>query len=218
VTYNNVPDGRRIMIGWMNNWNYAGDIPTSPWRSAMTVPRQLSLRSVNGSLRLFQWPVSELTELQSRPVLGVRNFRIRPGATRLPANGKALELDATLAPGSARRYGLEVRVGDGQRTVIGYDRPAGRLYINRSHSGDVTFDPSFSLLQQAPLSAPDGVVRLHILVDWSSVEVFAQGGRVLMTDQIFPKPSSSGLAAFATGGSAKLVSLTVRRMHSAWRS
>ncbi len=217
VTYNNVPDGRRIMIGWMNNWNYAGDIPTSPWRSAMTVPRELSLRSVGGSLRLFQWPVHELQELHSRPVLGIRNFRIRAGATRLPAVGKALEVDATLAPGSARRYGLEVRVGNGQRTVIGYDRSAGQLYIRRTNSGDVTFDPSFSLVQQAPLSAPGGVVRLHIMVDWSSVEVFAQGGRLLMTDQIFPSPSSAGLAAFAAGGSAKLVSLIVRRMHSAWQ-
>jgi levanase len=81
----------------------------------------------------------------------------------------------------------------------------------------VTFDPSFSLLQQAPLSAPGGIVHLLILVDWSSVEVFAQGGRLLMTDQIFPSPSSAALAAFAAGGSAMLRSLTVRHMRSAWR-
>ncbi len=217
VTFNNAPGGRRIMIGWMNNWNYAGDIPTSPWRSAMTVPRELSLRSVNGGLRLFQWPVHELNELQSRPVLVVRDSRISAGATRLPAGGDALKIDATLAPGSARRYGLEVRVGHGQRTVIGYDRSTGQLYIDRAKSGDVTFDPSFSLVQRAPLAAPKGIIHLRILVDWSSVEVFAQGGRLLMTDQIFPDPSSSGLATFAAGGSAKVVSLTVRHMRSAWR-
>jgi len=217
VTYNNVPDGRRIMIGWMNNWNYAGDIPTSPWRSAMTVPRKLSLRSVNGSLRLFQQPVQELNELQSSPVLRVRDYRIPAGATRLPAEGDALKIHATLAPGSARRYGLEVRVGHQQRTVIGYDRSAAQLYIRRTHSGDVTFDPSFSLVQRAPLTAPAGIVHLLILVDWSSVEVFAQDGKLLMTDQIFPNPSSAGLKIFASGGSARVVSLTVRRMHSAWR-
>src|SRR5206468_2650106 len=45
VTYNDVPDGRRIAIGWMNNWNYAGAIPTDPWRSAMSVPRELALQT-----------------------------------------------------------------------------------------------------------------------------------------------------------------------------
>ena len=49
VTWNDVPDGRRIAIGWMSNWNYAGAIPTSPWRSAMSVPRELGLRTIDGA-------------------------------------------------------------------------------------------------------------------------------------------------------------------------
>jgi levanase len=52
VTYNDVPDGRRISIGWMSNWNYAGAIPTSPWRSAMSVPRELRLETIGGAPRL----------------------------------------------------------------------------------------------------------------------------------------------------------------------
>ena len=49
VTWSNTPDGRSIYIGWMNNWNYAGAVPCSPWRSAMTLPRELTLTEMNGS-------------------------------------------------------------------------------------------------------------------------------------------------------------------------
>jgi fructan beta-fructosidase len=100
--------------------------------------------------------------------------------------------------------------------VIGYDRTAQELYVDRTHSGDVSFDPTFSSIQRAPLPTKNGVVHLTVLVDWSSVEVFAQDGRLLITDQIFPSPSSTGLAAFAGGGTATLRSMTVSHMRSAW--
>jgi levanase len=215
VTYNDAPGGKRIMIGWMNNWNYGQSIPTSPWRSAMTVPRELSLQAVDGNLQLVQEPIQQLNELTGAPVVHLENQVIQPGTTPLPATGEALKIDATLS-GSAGQYGIKVRTGGGQETVIGYDRDNGAVYIDRSGSGNVGFDPSFTAVQQAPLSAPDGVVHLTVLVDWSSVEVFAQDGQVLLTDQIFPDPSSTRIGAFATGGTAQLRSITVQPMRSAW--
>ena len=67
VTYNDEPTGRRVAIGWMSNWNYAGDIPTAPWRSAMSVPRELGLRTIDGRTQLVQQPVRELGSLRTRP-------------------------------------------------------------------------------------------------------------------------------------------------------
>ncbi len=64
MTWNDVPDGRRISIGWMSNWNYANSIPTSPWRSAMSVPRELGLRTIDGTPQLVQRPVRELRRLR----------------------------------------------------------------------------------------------------------------------------------------------------------
>jgi fructan beta-fructosidase len=217
VTYNDAPGGKRIMIGWMNNWNYGGSIPTSPWRSAMTVPRELSLTSVDGALQLVQRPVQQLSELTTGPVTYLENQPVADGTTPLPGGGAALKIDATLDGGSANQYGLEVRTGEGQQTAIGYDRTTGDVYIDRSNSGNVTFDPAFTGLQQAPLPSPHGVLHLTVLVDWSSVEVFAQGGQVLLTDQIFPDPSSVGIAAFATAGTAHLQAITVAPLRSAWR-
>ena len=80
------------------------------------------------------------------------------------------------------------------------------MYIDRSKSGDVTFDPTFSVRQTAPLPLDrHGRLHLHILVDTSSVEVFTDQGQIVLTDQIFPGPDSNGVSLFANGGTAKLV-------------
>lgn len=216
VTYNNAPGGRRIMIGWMNNWNYGGSIPTSPWRSAMTVPRELSLQSVDGHARLVQEPVTELNSLAGDPATSLPLLSVPSGTHRLSASAKAARIDFELAPGTATTSGIEIRRGDGQATSIGYDARTGEVYVDRSLSGDVGFSTDFPGVQRAPVALHGGRVRLHVLVDWSSVEVFADDGRTLITDQIFPNPSSTGLATFATGGTATVHGLTVTPLRSAW--
>jgi fructan beta-fructosidase len=218
VTWNDVPDGRRIAIGWMNNWNYAGAIPTDPWRSAMSVPRELGLETVEGQAQLVQRPVRELRSLRGRRSFTQRHRRIRQGTTALPVHGKALEIKADLRAGSAERAGLKVRTGDGEETVIGYDAQAEELYVDRTRSGRVDFSRDFPGVQRAPLAARHGRVRLRILVDWSSVEVFAVRGRRVITDQVFPGADSDGVELFAEGGRARLDSLKIRHLRSSWRA
>ena len=87
--------------------------------------------------------------------------------------------------------------------------------MDRTKSGQVAFSNLFPSREAAPLAAKKGRMEVHIFVDWSSVEVFAGDGRVVITDQIFPKPSSDGLSLFAR--IAKLVSLTrFRQLRSIW--
>ena len=68
VTFNNVPKNRRIMIAWMNNWQYAGSIPTDPWRSAMSVPRDLGLQTVGDDVRLKSDTGSRVAEAAAAPL------------------------------------------------------------------------------------------------------------------------------------------------------
>jgi levanase len=217
VTVNDAPGGRRVMIGWMNNWEYSGSIPTYPWRSAMTVPRELGLRTSGDGLRLVQQPVRELQGLREAATLNTGNLALPDGSTRLPAKGTAYELTATFAPGTASTFGLAVRTGNGQQTRIGYDRSAGELFVDRTRSGDVGFSSDFPGVQRAPMAVDaNGEVRVRVLVDWSSVEVFGQDGSVAITDQIFPDAGSDGLEAFSTGGTATLKTVKVTPLHSAW--
>ena len=216
VTWNDVPDGRRIAIGWMSNWNYAGAIPTDPWRSAMSVPRELGLQTIGGEPRLVQRPVRELRSLRGRRPFTQRRRAIPQGSSTLPVRGKALEIKADLRLGSAEEAGLKVRAGNGEETVIGYDAQAGEVYVDRTRSGRVDFSRDFPGVQRAPLAARHGKVHLRILVDWSSVEVFADRGQTVITDQIFPSATSDGVQLFADGGTARLDSIKIRRLRSSW--
>lgn len=92
----------------------------------------------------------------------------------------------------------------GEGTVIGYDTTTQEMYVDRTHSGAVDFNSTFPGVQTAPLKAKNGKVKLRILVDWSSVEVFGGSGEAVITDQIFPDPASQGVQIFAENGSVKL--------------
>ena len=111
------------------------------------------------------------------------------------------------------KYG-EVEVGE--ETVIGIDPRAGTFFVDRTRSGEASFHDRFASRQTAPLRVADGRVRLHVFVDWSSVEVFAADGRRVITDQIYPAPESDGVALYATGVSARLVSLEAWPLKSSW--
>ncbi|MFS0700317.1 GH32 C-terminal domain-containing protein [Cellulomonas sp. 179-A 4D5 NHS] len=215
LTFENVPDGRRLAVAWMNNWEYAAATPTGTWRGSMTFPRELTLRDVGDELRLSQDPVRELADAAASS--GVAPYRlrdrlVREGVTALPgqARGTVLAIDAELEVGSADRVGLHVRTGAGERTVVGYDVHRERLFVDRTASGDVDFHGSFAGVHAAPLPAPEGRVRIRVLVDRSSVEVLGGGGEVALTDLVYPALTSDGVALFAEGGEARVRSLTVQ--------
>jgi sucrose-6-phosphate hydrolase SacC (GH32 family) len=113
---------------------------------------------------------------------------------------------------------LKVRTGRDEETVIGIDPRVGQLFVDRTRSGEVGFHPEFSGRHTAPLRVNNGHVRLHVLVDWSSVEVFAGAGESVITDQIFPSPESNGVALYARGGTARLRSLDAWALRSAWNA
>lgn len=217
-SYSNIPekDGRRIWIAWMNNWDYAERIPTSPWRSAMTVPREVNLTAIDDGYRLVQRPVEELRQLRAEHTrMGER--RISPGDPVIPDfNGKAYEMVVEFERSEASKFGIKIRKGDNEATVIGCDIRRNELFVDRTQSGEVAFDSTFASVSRAPLPASDNRVRLQVLVDRSSVEVFAEGGKMSITNRIFPSPDSDGIELFSEGGSTRLVSLNIWRLHSAW--
>ena len=209
-------DGRHVWIGWMNNHEYAKDIPTAPWRGVMSVPRSVSLRERAGAFSLVQAPVAELRQLRTHHwrLPAVRLAEPVP-TTIAPRLDRAAEILATLRPGDAREAGLLLRVGGRERTVVGYDVAKQRLFIDRTQSGAVGFNDRFPGRHSAPLTMQDGRIKLHILLDHSSLEVFANDGELVMTEQIFPASGSLGLRAYAQGGTATLDSLELWDLQAA---
>lgn len=219
VSFNNVPQDRRIMLGWMNNWDYGQDIPTTSWRGAMALPREVSLVSTSKGPRLRQEVVGEATSLRNTSASYTEGARdLAPGTSQLPVSGELLQIDATFIPGTAERFGLTVLGAGTEATKIGYDAENGRLFVDRRNSGVEDFHPAFASINYSPVQLIDGKLKLRIYVDRSSVEVFAQDGLATMTDQVFPLPGADDISTFSDGGTTRLESLTITPLNQAmWR-
>ncbi|WP_285250160.1 glycoside hydrolase family 32 protein [Pseudarthrobacter sp. fls2-241-R2A-168] len=208
VSFSNVPDGRRIMIGWMNNWDYAGSTPTGSWRSAMSLPRDVSLTRVDGRVVLRQEAIDPISGLESAQFrLGSRP--LASGVLDLPVTAAVTRIDVDFQPGTASRVGLVIRAGDAERTVVGYDVAEGMLSLDRRESGLVNFHGAFPSVEAVAVPLQDGFLRLRIYLDRCSVEVFAQDGLATLTDLVFPSEASTALAVFAEGEGAHLAALAV---------
>jgi fructan beta-fructosidase len=216
VTWSDIPtqDGRRIFIGWMSNWKYANETPTKAWRSAMTLPRELTLKETSEGIRLIQTPVAEVKELRKEK-LSWDDLILNPYENILShISGDQLEIIAEFELVSATEFGFKVRKSDSEETIIGYDADEKSLFVNRIKSGLTGFNEYFPCTHVAPLSIKNDCVKLRIFVDWSSVEMFGNDGEVVITDQIFPDPASKGLELYTIGGNVKLVSLLIFQLES----
>jgi sucrose-6-phosphate hydrolase SacC (GH32 family) len=201
----------------MSNWEYANDDPTSPWRGMFTIPRALRLVATRDGLRLAQEPVAEMRSLRGdHASVPAREIA---GPTPLEGvAGDALEIAADFAPGTASSFGIAVRKGPSEETVVGYDVRAGELFVDRRRSGNVSVHSGFAGRHSAPLVLERGEpLRLRVFVDRSSVETFAADGRVVITDRIFPDPASQAVGAWAEGGKVRLTSLDAWRLDAETR-
>jgi fructan beta-fructosidase len=207
VTFNDLPGDRRVQIGWLGSWDYANSTPTAPWRGAQSISRELTLADVGGRPTLVQKPVVELNRSLGKAT--TQTLKGLTGSRTLGLRGTALDLDVTLTPHGTSDTGVVVRKGDAEGTRIGWSD--GQLYVDRTASGEDSFSPAFARTQRVAVPLVDGQLRLRILVDRSSVEVFTRDGRVAVTDLIFPDLSSDGIAAYAVGGTvdAKVVARPV---------
>jgi fructan beta-fructosidase len=223
VSFSNAPDDRRIIIGWMNNWDYANELPTAPWRSSMTLAREVRLTAINGSARLTQQPVlADLCVGEGLPAakdqvnadtFELRNFELRNSALRLPdaVPGSAQIIEAEILPGSAERFDFRLfGSSDGSKgTILSYNTTSAQLILDRRQSGNTCFHGKFASVESAPVALENGVLKLLIVVDHCSVEVFVQEGKVVLTDLIFPETENQENWLSAEGGSATILSLAV---------
>lgn len=165
-TFSNAPATRAV--GWMSNWVYASKIPTSPWRGQMTAPREFALKTTPAGIRLFQYPARELDKIRTA----------KPGG-----DPEIFEMRATVKVPAGKR--AEWTLMDGLK--VGYDAGASELYVDRRAAGETGFDPRFGSRYSAPLKLGGRALDLRVLVDRSSVEVFAMQGEIVFTTLVFPR-------------------------------
>ena len=191
-TFSHASDGLTIQVGWMRN----SDFPGEAFNQQMSAFVTLMLKDTGDEgVRLFAWPIEEYES--------IRGTAADVGETELAGDpetigsGEMLDIEATFELGDARTVGMTIRGRE-----LTYDTTTHRLRY-----GDI----------DAPLPVMDGTLELRILVDRGSVEIFAEGGYVVLAESIRPGEGDEAISVFARDGKAKLKSATLYPMRSMWK-
>lgn len=194
-TYSDIPqaDGRRIQIAWMRGGSY----PDMPFNQQMTFPCRLTLRRFPEGLRLCKQPITEITLLHESEAYTAPQVLSPTERITSETHGELLHIRVEVEIGSATEIGLDIR---GERLI----------YKPSLHTLSV-------LGTTASCKLPQGLLALEILVDRTSLEVFADGGRVCITSCFLPAQSDQEVSIFAQGGEARLNCLHVARLRSSWQ-
>jgi fructan beta-fructosidase len=187
IPFNNT--SQKIILGWMNNWQYANNIPTSPFRGQMTLPREISLVKKEGKFSLKQQPLKNHYEGALPTFFGNAKTLNNSFKSTKSTDNFGLNIKA-----EARDFLVKLKATDKSYTLVGYNAAQKELYIDRTQSGLTGFSKDFPARTTAPL-LPDanGLIHLRILVDRCSIEVFGNDGEATMTNLIFPLDNSGGI-------------------------
>lgn len=218
ITWANVPENKRISIGWMANWEYTQQTPNLTWRNSFSVPRELKLKTVRGKPTLTQLPVTTLDTLRQGPVIQGDRKTIQGGDYDgdVRITGRAVDIQVKFVNqdgDNTQEFGVRVHAGENQQTLIGYDVRKKQVFIDRTKSGDVSFNDIFPGRHSADLPLTNNALSLRILVDHSSVEVFAgDNGEVAITDIVFPNEGGNRINFYAQNGTVLIEEYSIWKM------
>lgn len=202
VTFDNTGD-RTIALAWMSAWPYADRTPTEQFRSVNSLPRDINLFTSGGDVYASATPSEEVRELRSQ-IAEVGSFIMDDtlGNEVSVGNQDAYEVEFSLHPTSAGKTTVSL-CNDNESFVLEFDTVNGTVYADRSKSGMMTDIESFVQMPSAPLelcTSYDGY-DVDIFVDRCSVEVFVDGGRISMTNLVFPSEQFDRIVFESTGES-----------------
>jgi fructan beta-fructosidase len=199
ISFSDLPasDGRRIWMGWISNWLYANDEPTTAWRGAQSIPRTLTLRRSGEGLRLVQAPVAELEALRTTP----QPIAIAASAS-LPASA---EITVEVKPGDWSEAGIRLSNATGEEVTVGVAANPLEVFVDRRKSRRTRFHPAYPGRHAGPVAWRNGTITLRILFDRSVLEVFANDGETVVTERVFPTQPLDTLELVPTGAARPAV-------------
>lgn len=204
VTWSDAPDGRRVSIGWMSNWQYAAEVPTMQFRSANTLPRDLRLfADADGSWHVASAPSPEAKALAGRPAVRNASFGVsrRGRAFALPeANGGICTVSLDLEPRDSQPITITLSNRTGESVVMTYDPADATFTMDRTRSGITDFSQDFPAVTAAPTFNRGGRLHLDLYIDRSSIEAFGDDGRFAMTNLVFPESPYTTLSVSGSKG------------------
>ena len=190
VTWSNIPksDGRRLFIGWMSNWDYARDVPTKTWRSAMTIPRELKLKKINDNYKVVSQPVKEL-ETYKKPIIEKHNISFSKQFTLIENKSVDINksvIDLELSNLKNDTYTFILSNSHGDQLKFGINNLDLYYFIDRTKSGPTEFSNTFAnTISKAYFDKPQEKIHIQMVIDKTSIELFYNNGETVMTEIFF---------------------------------
>lgn len=209
---------RVFTLGWVNTWDYANTAPSTWGKGIWSLPREYTLRTTSQGLRLYQSPCEALQSLRGTKYSVT--LRVKPGKSPLREISKmtnTYELLAEITPAADNDdvVGFHFCEAAGRKVVVSYDTASGTLLIDRTNSTDAQI-PKFSRIAQHKVRTIDGTLKLHIFVDKSTIEIFANDGEDVFTLLTFADTEQNAASIFSLTGKTK-VKLTAWPLKSIWQ-
>ncbi|MBK7627120.1 MAG: glycoside hydrolase family 32 protein [Bacteroidales bacterium] len=205
VTWSNIPesDARRLFVGWMSNWDYANVVPTIRWRSATTVPREISLLKDGKEYILYSNPVQELVSLRNKVYRPFKEPQKLEGDMEINTDSISMMqcemvIDFNLIGSAADSIGIILENNLKEQLVIGYTGKQKQIFVDRTRAGRSDFSGKFAGISSSAYEAGDKL-KFRILMDASSSELFVDNGKLVMTNLVFPTESYIKLKVFSKG-------------------
>jgi beta-fructofuranosidase len=204
--------GRRILFGWMDMWESFMPTQEHGWAGALTIPRLLELADDE---KLLMKPVPELQLLREEH-MRLESISVNEGTYALPMKGDRLELLVRFSLGDfhGNAFGVKVRCSEdgSEETMFRYDVKDSIVTFDRNRSGK-----GEEGTRRAVLDGQLGdVITFHFFIDRSSVELFVNDGRLVMTGRIYPSETSQGIELFAEGGDITVCSIDAWKLKDIW--
>ena len=218
VTWSDIAedDGRRIFLGWMSNWDYAQVVPTTTWRSAMTLPRVLNVSTTPQGPRIFQSFAKEVQQLREAS----QSIEVDPNdlsVTLEDVDPTRLEVELESLVGDTGRIYLELANSKGEQYRIGFDAGENAYFSDRTTAGKQEFSEKFAeAIHYAPRQIPGVLVKMHLIFDNSSVEMIADDGLVAMTDLFFPNEDFTTIKLVKEEASIAVQAFDVHELRGIW--
>lgn len=214
VTWSNTGN-RKVFVGWMNNWQYANIVPTTQWRGATTIPRELTIQKVDKQYFIASQPAKEINLIVKRTQLigpiTVENYNLTSNIGLLKSPVMIQVLANTL-----ESFSFILSNDLGERLLIGYNKPKNQYFIDRSQSGIINFEKGFAAQHFAPRITKQPGVKMTLVIDRASVELFADDGLSVMTDVFFPtKPFNQ--IHIQSKGNLQIKELRFSLLNSIWK-
>jgi sucrose-6-phosphate hydrolase SacC (GH32 family) len=213
---------RKVMLGWLGNWEYANQVPTSWGKGFQSIPREIHLKETEEGFRIIQNPIPELKKLRG-DLFELKELALNGDLdlSKISEFENTYEIQASFEFKGTSELQLNLLEGDNRCLILTFNSSTNLFSVDRRNTTNAIskeFNEKFKDIMGAPVSLKNDMLKIRIFVDRSSVEIFTQDGEKVFSALTFPGPDQTGVSLNSEGDQVIMKALKVWKLSSIWKN